>query len=261
MKPSCAPPGRSRTRPTRHRWTASCETSLADASFVADVEHVAAADRARRPGELAVADAAQADGARRAGHLPGHASCGTSRWSIRTIANGSTSSCETRLLADLEAALEADPLRGPGPAAILAAADAGLPKLWLTRQALHLRRERRDLFGPEAAYRPLGSRAMLRTMWSPSPALRPPRPSCPAVPAKLARGRLGARLLPPGVALGGHAGRAPRWPLAGRLDRRASRRSSACAAQACRWTGRCRADATGAFCGGSPSALLVKEDA
>lgn len=32
--------------------------------------------------------------------------------------------------------------------------DEGLPKLWLMHQALRLRRERRELFGPEAAYMP-----------------------------------------------------------------------------------------------------------
>jgi (1->4)-alpha-D-glucan 1-alpha-D-glucosylmutase len=52
-----------------------------------------------------------------------------------------------RLLADLEA--------DPSPEEILARVDKGLPKLWLTRQGLHLRRRRPELFGREASYRPL----------------------------------------------------------------------------------------------------------
>ncbi len=38
---------------------------------------------------------------------------------------------------------------------ILDRMDEGLPKLWIIRQALHLRREHPALFGPEGAYRPL----------------------------------------------------------------------------------------------------------
>jgi (1->4)-alpha-D-glucan 1-alpha-D-glucosylmutase len=33
--------------------------------------------------------------------------------------------------------------------------EEGLPKLWLTRQALRVRRERPDLFGPEGTYSPV----------------------------------------------------------------------------------------------------------
>jgi (1->4)-alpha-D-glucan 1-alpha-D-glucosylmutase len=33
--------------------------------------------------------------------------------------------------------------------------DEGLPKLWLTRQGLHLRRRRPELFGRDSTYRPL----------------------------------------------------------------------------------------------------------
>ncbi|MCF8143604.1 MAG: malto-oligosyltrehalose synthase [Deltaproteobacteria bacterium] len=39
--------------------------------------------------------------------------------------------------------------------AILARMDEGLPKLWVIRQALHLRRGRPEIFGPKGAYRPL----------------------------------------------------------------------------------------------------------
>lgn len=52
-----------------------------------------------------------------------------------------------RLLGDLESGLD--------PEAITARWDEGLPKLWTIRQALGLRRDRPDLFGTEAAYRPL----------------------------------------------------------------------------------------------------------
>jgi (1->4)-alpha-D-glucan 1-alpha-D-glucosylmutase len=41
------------------------------------------------------------------------------------------------------------------PSDVLARTDEGLPKLWLTRQALRLRRRRPELFGPEGAYEPL----------------------------------------------------------------------------------------------------------
>lgn len=49
---------------------------------------------------------------------------------------------------------------GPGvaPTAILARMSEGLPKLWLVRQALHLRRERPAPFGPEASYDSLYAR-------------------------------------------------------------------------------------------------------
>jgi len=41
------------------------------------------------------------------------------------------------------------------PEEILAGMDKGLPKLWVIRQALHLRRSHPELFGPKAAYHPL----------------------------------------------------------------------------------------------------------
>jgi (1->4)-alpha-D-glucan 1-alpha-D-glucosylmutase len=51
---------------------------------------------------------------------------------------------------------------GPGPETILARlldqTDEGLPKLWLTRQALHLRRRRPELFGADGDYLPLMAR-------------------------------------------------------------------------------------------------------
>jgi len=45
--------------------------------------------------------------------------------------------------------------RGLRPEEILARSDEGLPKLWLLRQGLHLRRGRPDAFGPHGGYRPL----------------------------------------------------------------------------------------------------------
>jgi (1->4)-alpha-D-glucan 1-alpha-D-glucosylmutase len=52
-----------------------------------------------------------------------------------------------RLLAELE--------RAASPEEILARMDEGIPKLWLIRQGLRLRRRRPDAFGPQAAYEPL----------------------------------------------------------------------------------------------------------
>jgi (1->4)-alpha-D-glucan 1-alpha-D-glucosylmutase len=46
----------------------------------------------------------------------------------------------------------------PGPETILDRMDEGLPKLWLTRQALHLRRQRPELFGAGGDYLPLTAR-------------------------------------------------------------------------------------------------------
>ncbi|HZY64104.1 MAG TPA: malto-oligosyltrehalose synthase [Edaphobacter sp.] len=45
---------------------------------------------------------------------------------------------------------------GDRAAKIMARADEGLPKMWVTHQALQLRRERPELFGAQAAYAPLG---------------------------------------------------------------------------------------------------------
>ncbi len=52
-----------------------------------------------------------------------------------------------RLLEDLK--------RGMTPEEILARMDEGLPKLWVIRQGLHLRRRRPELFGRQADYQPL----------------------------------------------------------------------------------------------------------
>ncbi|WP_435017017.1 malto-oligosyltrehalose synthase [Tundrisphaera sp. TA3] len=45
----------------------------------------------------------------------------------------------------------------PGPEAILSRMDSGLPKLWVTKQALGLRRRKPDAFGPEGTYSPLSA--------------------------------------------------------------------------------------------------------
>jgi (1->4)-alpha-D-glucan 1-alpha-D-glucosylmutase len=52
-----------------------------------------------------------------------------------------------KLLADLDAGLS--------PEEILHRTDDGLPKLWVTRQTLHLRRDRPELFGIDGAYEPI----------------------------------------------------------------------------------------------------------
>jgi (1->4)-alpha-D-glucan 1-alpha-D-glucosylmutase len=46
-------------------------------------------------------------------------------------------------------------LEGARPEQLCARVDEGLPKLWLIRQALALRRRRPELFGPQADYQPL----------------------------------------------------------------------------------------------------------
>jgi (1->4)-alpha-D-glucan 1-alpha-D-glucosylmutase len=102
-----------------------------------------------------------------------------------------------RMLTELEAALEADPRRGPGVEALSAAVESGLPKLWLLRQALHLRRRRPELFAPEATYRGLqtsGRAADHVVAFSRGEGLAT---VVPRLPLKLARGRVGARLVAP----------------------------------------------------------------
>lgn len=51
-----------------------------------------------------------------------------------------------------------DALPGLSPEQILARMNEGLPKLWLIRQALQLRRDMPDPFGPQGNYRPLHAR-------------------------------------------------------------------------------------------------------
>ncbi len=51
-----------------------------------------------------------------------------------------------------------DELTRLSPEDILTRMDEGLPKLWVIRQVLHLRRRRPALFGPAGAYRPLVAR-------------------------------------------------------------------------------------------------------
>jgi (1->4)-alpha-D-glucan 1-alpha-D-glucosylmutase len=102
-----------------------------------------------------------------------------------------------QMLSGLEAALTADPRQGPGADALLAAADSGLPKLWVLRQALHLRREHAESFEPGAAYLRLDATGpaedhVVAFMRGESIATIVPR-----FPLKLARGRIGARLLTP----------------------------------------------------------------
>jgi (1->4)-alpha-D-glucan 1-alpha-D-glucosylmutase len=49
----------------------------------------------------------------------------------------------------------ADLLRSPTPEEIIHRSEQGMPKLWVTRQALQLRKRRPELFGPEGTYRPI----------------------------------------------------------------------------------------------------------
>jgi (1->4)-alpha-D-glucan 1-alpha-D-glucosylmutase len=49
-------------------------------------------------------------------------------------------------------------LPGLTPGEIMARSDDGLPKLWVTTQALHLRRRRPELFGAEGGYTPVEAR-------------------------------------------------------------------------------------------------------
>jgi (1->4)-alpha-D-glucan 1-alpha-D-glucosylmutase len=51
-----------------------------------------------------------------------------------------------------------DALEGATPEAIWARIDEGLPKLWVIRQALALRRRQPALFGPQGDYQPLRAR-------------------------------------------------------------------------------------------------------
>lgn len=51
-------------------------------------------------------------------------------------------------------------LEGLCPEDIMAGMDQGLPKLWVILQALHLRRSRPELFGPQGSYRALYARGM-----------------------------------------------------------------------------------------------------
>jgi (1->4)-alpha-D-glucan 1-alpha-D-glucosylmutase len=116
------------------------------------------------------------------------------------------------LLAELEAALVDDPLAGPGPAAILARADEGLPKLWVTRQALHLRRARPDLYGPDAAYEPLvveGGRADHVVAFLRGEGASLAATVVPRLPHVLSGGRLGDDLMPERRPWGASAVRLP----------------------------------------------------
>jgi (1->4)-alpha-D-glucan 1-alpha-D-glucosylmutase len=102
-----------------------------------------------------------------------------------------------RMLAELEQALEVDPVRGPGVDALLAGLDDGLPKLWLHYRVLHLRTARPEAFGPEASYRPLAvsgraAEHVVAFIRGEQVATIVPR-----LPLKLARGRMGARLVAP----------------------------------------------------------------
>jgi (1->4)-alpha-D-glucan 1-alpha-D-glucosylmutase len=107
-----------------------------------------------------------------------------------------------RLLADLDTAVEADPLRGPGADALLAEVEIGLPKLWVMRQALALRGRRAEAFVPDAPYRALlGSGQAADHVVAFTRAERVATVT-PRLPLRLARGRIGARLVAPATRWG-----------------------------------------------------------
>ncbi|MEX1343706.1 MAG: malto-oligosyltrehalose synthase [Candidatus Limnocylindrales bacterium] len=102
-----------------------------------------------------------------------------------------------RFLTDLEDALGSDPLRGPGADALLAAVETGLPKLWVIRQALALRGRRPGAFAPEASYRPLTSSGRAADHVVAFARADEIVTVTPRLPLRLARGRIGARLVAP----------------------------------------------------------------
>ena len=124
-----------------------------------------------------------------------------------------------QMLSSLEGALEADPLRGPGAKALLEAVDSGLPKLWVLRQALHLRRAHP---GVVRARRGLSAAGVERPRAGPRrrlPARRTRRDHRP--PPAAQAGTWPHRSAPGGtpIALGGHACRASVGALARRPQR------------------------------------------
>jgi (1->4)-alpha-D-glucan 1-alpha-D-glucosylmutase len=102
-----------------------------------------------------------------------------------------------RLLTELETALEADPLRGPGVETLLAQIDTGLPKLWVMRQALALRARHPAAFAAEASYRPLASSGAAGGHVVAFGRADEVVTIVPRLPLRLARGRIGVRLVAP----------------------------------------------------------------
>src|SRR5262249_57763531 len=74
----------------------------------------------------------------------------TERWDLSLVAPATRRPVDYALRRRLLAALER-----ATPAEIMARSDEGLPKLWVIRQALRLRRLRPALFGADGAYRAL----------------------------------------------------------------------------------------------------------
>jgi (1->4)-alpha-D-glucan 1-alpha-D-glucosylmutase len=103
----------------------------------------AAGDPGRINGLAQIPD--QAHRARRARHLPGHRALGP-----EPGGPGQPRPVDFSLRARLIETLE-----GLSAAEILARAEEGLPKLWVIRQALDVRRRHPELVGPGADYRPL----------------------------------------------------------------------------------------------------------
>jgi (1->4)-alpha-D-glucan 1-alpha-D-glucosylmutase len=80
---------------------------------------------------------------------------------------------------------------------LLASVDTGLPKLWLVRQALHLRRRRPDPFTTLATYRSLATTGRAADHVVAFARGEQVVTIVPRLPLKLARGRIGARLVAP----------------------------------------------------------------
>src|SRR5262245_37503179 len=82
---------------------------------------------------------------------------GTELWDLSLVDPDNRRPVDYALRRRLLAALD-----GATPERIMARSDEGLPKLWVIRQALQLRRQRLEPFGADGAYRPLvaiGARA------------------------------------------------------------------------------------------------------
>src|SRR5258705_54332 len=77
---------------------------------------------------------------------------GTGLWDLSLVAPDNRRPVDYALRRRLLAALDR-----ATPDQIMARSDEGLPKLWVIRQALHLRRLRPALFGGDGAYRPLAA--------------------------------------------------------------------------------------------------------
>ena len=79
---------------------------------------------------------------------------GNELWDMSLVDPDNRRPVDYRARRKLLAELKAD----PSPETILGRSDEGLPKLWVTTTALRLRKDRRELFGPEGTYEPIEAR-------------------------------------------------------------------------------------------------------